>query len=69
MTKGNGCARGRAEKGMDALSLRTRERLEVSNTTPLMVTSRARDCEGPGPDWGRTVANELALEAGVALEA
>ena len=67
LTRGDGCTRSRPEEDMDALSFRTRERLEVSKTTPLMVTSRGCDCEGPGPDWGRTVGSELVLEAGVAL--
>ena len=53
---------------MDALSLRTRDRLEVSNRTPLMVTSRGCDCDGPGPDGGRTVWIELELEVGRAPE-
>jgi hypothetical protein len=54
---------------MHALSLRTRERLELSNTTPLMVTSRGCVREGPGPDGGRTVADGFALSVEVALEA
>ena len=49
---------------MNVLSLRTRERLEVSNTTPSMVTSRGCDCDGPGPDGGRTIGTELVLEVG-----
>ena len=48
---------------MDALSLRTSERLELSNTTPLMVTSWG------GPDGGRTASDELELAVGLTLEA
>ena len=48
-------------KFIDALSLRTSERLELSNTTPLMVTSWDDECEGPGPDGGRTALDELEL--------
>jgi hypothetical protein len=55
-------------KFIDALSLRTSERLELSNTTPLMVTSWD-ECEGPGPDGGRTALDELVLVVGLTLEA
>ena len=64
MTRDKGCARSRPEEDMNVLSLRTRERLEVSNTTPSMVTSRGCDCDGPGPDGGRTIGTELVLEVG-----
>jgi hypothetical protein len=48
-------------KIIDALSLRTSERLELSNTTPLMVTSWGVEFEGPGPDGGRTVVDGFKL--------
>jgi hypothetical protein len=53
---------------MDALSLRTSERLELSNVTPLMVTSWGDGCEGPGPDGGRTVVDDLELVVGLTPE-
>jgi len=56
------------EKGANALSLRTRERLELSNTTPSMVTSWGCEGDGPGPDGGRTVVDGRELGAGFALE-
>ena len=61
----------KAEKGKitDALSLRTSERLELSNTTPLMVTSWGGKCEGPGPDGGRTVVDGLELVVELTLGA
>jgi hypothetical protein len=55
-------------KLIDALSLRTSERLELSNTTPLMVTSWD-ECGGPGPDGGRTALDEFVLVVGSTLEA
>ena len=55
-------------KIIDALSLRTSERLELSNTTPLMVTSWGDECDGAGPDGGRTVVDELELAVGLVLE-
>jgi hypothetical protein len=61
----------KAETGkvIDALSLRTRERLELSNTTPLMVTSWGVEFEGSGPDGGRTVVDGLELVVGLTPEA
>lgn len=61
----------KAEQGkvIDVLSLRTSERSELSNTTPLMVTSWDDGCEGPGPDGGRTVVDGLELVVVLALEA
>jgi hypothetical protein len=56
-------------KFIDALSLRTSERLELSNTTPLMVTSWDDECDGPGPDGGPTALDELKLVVGLTLEA
>jgi len=50
------------------MSLRTSERLELSNTTPLMVTSWEDECDGAGPDGGRTVVDEFELAVGLALE-
>jgi hypothetical protein len=60
-----------AERGkiIDALSLRTSERLELSNTTPLMVTSWGDDWEGLRPDGGRTVVDGLELVVGLTPEA
>lgn len=55
-------------KFIDALFLRTSERLDPSNTTPLMVTS-LDDWEGPGPDTGRTTLDELELVVGLTLGA
>jgi hypothetical protein len=55
-------------KFIDVLSLRTSERLELSNTTPLMVTSWD-ESEGPGPDGGRTALDELEFVVGLTLEA
>lgn len=52
-------------KIIDALSLRTSERLELSKTTPLMVTSWD---DGAGPDGGRTSVDELEVAVGLALE-
>jgi hypothetical protein len=69
LTRSDSCTKGRGEECMHALSLRTRERLELSNTTPLMVTSRGCVWEGPAPDGGRTVADGFALSVEVALEA
>jgi hypothetical protein len=51
------------EKCTNALSLRTRERLELSNTTPLMVTSWGCESDGPGPGGGRTVGDGRELGA------
>jgi hypothetical protein len=52
------------------MSLRTSERLELSNTTPLMVTSWGVEFEGPGPDGGRTVVDDgLELVVGLTPEA
>jgi len=56
-------------KFIDALSLRTSERLELSNTTPLTVTSWDDECEGPGPDRGRTALDELEFVVGLRPEA
>jgi hypothetical protein len=55
-------------KFIDALSLRTRESLEPSNTTPLMVTSLDDEWVGPGPDTGRTALDELDFEVGLTLK-
>lgn len=51
------------------MSFRTSERLELSNVTPLMVTSWDDDCEGPTPDGGRTALDELEPVVGLTLEA
>lgn len=56
-------------KFIDALFLRTSERLELSNTTPLMATSWDDECEEPGPDGGCTALEELELVVGSTLEA
>ena len=53
-------------KIIDALFLRTSERLELSNMTPLRVTSLDDECDGPGPGGGRTALDELGV--GLTLE-
>lgn len=67
------CTRGRAPEVGDlaagVMFLRTSERLELSNATPLMVTSWDDECSGPGPDGGRTALDELELVVGLTLEA
>jgi hypothetical protein len=69
ITRSDCCTKDSGGEGIDALSLRTSERLELSNTTPSMVTSRDDKCEGPGPDGGRTALDELELVIGLAPEA
>jgi hypothetical protein len=54
---------------IDALFLRTSERLELSNATPLIVTSWDDECSGPGSDGGRTALDELELVIELTLEA
>jgi hypothetical protein len=69
ITKSTVARKVQRAKVIDALFLRTSERLEPSNTTPLRVTSLGDESEAPGPDGGRTALDELELVVGLTLEA